>query len=150
MEKIMVSKNISDEKNGSDDIQKESDIDSNLFENINLDNLSDEDIKKMRGCLDEKLKYREALQKLHEIDDNLREIVEKGLPDNEILKYIRHKLKEFSNLRPKTELDDSKPKKTINPKYKLDEQTWAGRGKKPHWLKEQLSKGKKLEDFEIK
>jgi DNA-binding protein H-NS len=34
-----------------------------------------------------------------------------------------------------------------NPKRPFE--TWAGRGRRPHWLKEQLISGKPLEDFRI-
>jgi DNA-binding protein H-NS len=41
----------------------------------------------------------------------------------------------------------------VAPKYrnpKNPEETGAGRGKQPHWLRAQLRSGKRLEDFEIK
>jgi DNA-binding protein H-NS len=40
----------------------------------------------------------------------------------------------------------------VHPKYRNPErptETWAGRGKQPRWLKEQLRSGKKLDDFKI-
>jgi DNA-binding protein H-NS len=47
------------------------------------------------------------------------------------------------------------PRKTgakVPPKYRnpaSPEQTWTGRGKQPRWLAEQVSQGKKVEDFLI-
>jgi DNA-binding protein H-NS len=41
----------------------------------------------------------------------------------------------------------------VFPKYRNPAQpseTWAGRGKQPHWLSAQLRSGKKLDDFRIK
>ena len=41
----------------------------------------------------------------------------------------------------------------VVPKYrnpKRPSETWAGRGKQPRWLTEQLRSGKKLDDFQIK
>jgi DNA-binding protein H-NS len=40
------------------------------------------------------------------------------------------------------------PVKYKNPDDVLE--TWTGRGRKPKWLLEEINKGKKLEDFEIK
>jgi len=40
----------------------------------------------------------------------------------------------------------------VHPKYRNPErptETWAGRGKQPRWLNEQLKSGKKLDDFKI-
>jgi DNA-binding protein H-NS len=45
------------------------------------------------------------------------------------------------------------PYPTVLPKYQNPEntsETWAGRGKQPRWLKEQLRSGKKLGDLLIK
>jgi DNA-binding protein H-NS len=41
---------------------------------------------------------------------------------------------------------------SVLPKYQNPRrpfETWAGRGRRPHWLKEQLISGKPLEDFRI-
>lgn len=41
----------------------------------------------------------------------------------------------------------------VLPKYRNPRnrsETWAGRGKQPRWVVEQLRSGKKLEDFQIK
>jgi DNA-binding protein H-NS len=45
------------------------------------------------------------------------------------------------------------PYPKVFPKYQNPEntsETWAGRGKQPRWLKEQLRSGKKLNDFLIR
>jgi DNA-binding protein H-NS len=43
-----------------------------------------------------------------------------------------------------------KAKRAVAPKYRLPTgETWTGRGKQPRWLAEQVSKGKKVEDFLI-
>ena len=46
-----------------------------------------------------------------------------------------------------------RPYPKVLPKYrnpKNQSETWAGRGKRPRWVVEQLRSGKKLEDFRIK
>lgn len=35
-------------------------------------------------------------------------------------------------------------------KYKLDKDTWTGRGRQPQWVVDYIAKGGKLEDLEIK
>lgn len=48
---------------------------------------------------------------------------------------------------------ERRPYPEVLPKYrnpKNPEETWAGRGKQPRWLRGQLRSGKKLEDFLIK
>ncbi len=41
-------------------------------------------------------------------------------------------------------------KSSVAPKYRDEKgQTWAGRGKRPIWLRDALLSGKKLEDFAI-
>ena len=45
-----------------------------------------------------------------------------------------------------------RPYPKVLPKYRNpanQSETWAGRGKQPHWLKAQLKRGKKLNDFLI-
>ena len=46
-----------------------------------------------------------------------------------------------------------RPYPPVSPKYRNPDQpseTWAGRGKRPRWLVEQLGSGKRIEDFRIK
>ena len=46
-----------------------------------------------------------------------------------------------------------KPGGKVAPKYRNPantSQTWAARGKQPHWLAAEIAKGRKLEDFAIK
>lgn len=52
------------------------------------------------------------------------------------------------------ELTGAKPKRTgsVSPKYVNPDDstmTWTGRGRKPHWVLENLEKGKSLEDLTI-
>lgn len=52
------------------------------------------------------------------------------------------------------ELTGSKPKRTgsVSPKYVNPDDstmTWTGRGRKPHWVIENLEKGKTMEDLMI-
>ena len=45
-----------------------------------------------------------------------------------------------------------RPYPKVYPKYRNPKnraETWAGRGKKPRWVTEQLRSGKKLDDFRI-
>jgi DNA-binding protein H-NS len=46
-----------------------------------------------------------------------------------------------------------RPYPPVPPKYRNPDQpseTWAGRGKQPRWLVEQLRSGKRIDDFRIK
>ena len=46
-----------------------------------------------------------------------------------------------------------RPYPAVSPKYSNPDQpseTWAGRGKQPRWLVEQLHSGKRIDDFRIK
>ena len=46
-----------------------------------------------------------------------------------------------------------RPYPIVNPKYRNPEnpsETWAGRGKQPHWLAAQLRSGRRIDDFRIK
>ena len=46
-----------------------------------------------------------------------------------------------------------RPYPPVLPKYRNPahpSETWAGRGKQPRWLSDQLSQGKKLNDFQIR
>jgi DNA-binding protein H-NS len=47
---------------------------------------------------------------------------------------------------------ERRPYPQVFPKYRNPAdpaETWAGRGKQPHWVTEQLRSGKKLDDFRI-
>lgn len=37
----------------------------------------------------------------------------------------------------------------VAPKYQLDDKTWTGRGKQPHWVTEALASGLTLEELKI-
>ena len=47
---------------------------------------------------------------------------------------------------------ERRPYPKVHPKYrnpKNRKETWAGRGKQPRWLAEQLRSGKRMDDFKI-
>ena len=58
-----------------------------------------------------------------------------------------------NDLTAKTEPSKNNTKPTkMEPKYRNpenDKQTWAGHGRKPDWLNEQINSGKELDDFLI-
>ena len=58
----------------------------------------------------------------------------------------QHSIQKISIARPR------RPYPKVLPKYqnpKNPAETWAGRGRQPHWVREQLKAGKKLEHFLI-
>ena len=53
----------------------------------------------------------------------------------------------------KAPVSGRRPYPPVSPKYSNPDQpseTWAGRGKQPRWLVEQLRSGKRIDDFRIK
>jgi DNA-binding protein H-NS len=45
-----------------------------------------------------------------------------------------------------------RPYPKVLPKYRNPDdpcETWSGRGRRPHWVREQLKKGKKIEDLSV-
>ena len=69
---------------------------------------------------------------------------------------LDQRLRELGQSTPdsaKKESQARRPYPRVFPKYRNPTQpseTWAGRGKQPHWLTLQLRSGKKLDDFRIK
>ena len=54
--------------------------------------------------------------------------------------------------RLQTPVSGRRPYPPVSPKYRNPDQpseTWAGRGKQPRWLVEQLRSGRRVEDFRI-
>ena len=50
-------------------------------------------------------------------------------------------------------VSERRPYPAVLPKYRNPDQpseTWAGRGKQPRWLVEQLRSGRRIDDFRIK
>ena len=64
----------------------------------------------------------------------------------ERLRRLQNSNKEISPNRPRRAYPKVLPKYQ-NPKNPAE--TWAGRGKQPHWVRAQLKAGKKLEHFLI-
>jgi DNA-binding protein H-NS len=76
-----------------------------------------------------KLSLKIVAEKIR-LDDRLQRL---GAPDDRLKHEHRH--------YPK-----------VLPKYRNPEnpsETWAGRGRQPHWLRVQLRSGKRLDDFRI-
>ena len=54
--------------------------------------------------------------------------------------------------RPLTEASRPRPYRKVNPKFRNPErpsETWAGRGKQPHWVSELLEAGRNMDEFRI-
>ena len=54
--------------------------------------------------------------------------------------------------RPLTEASRPRPSRKVNPKFRNPErpsETWAGRGKQPHWVSELLQAGRNMDEFRI-
>jgi DNA-binding protein H-NS len=53
---------------------------------------------------------------------------------------------------PLTEASRARPYRKVNPKFRNPErpsETWAGRGKQPHWVSELLEAGRNMDEFRI-
>jgi DNA-binding protein H-NS len=54
--------------------------------------------------------------------------------------------------RPLTEASRPRAHRKVNPKFRNPErpsETWAGRGKQPHWVSELLEAGRNMDEFRI-
>lgn len=71
----------------------------------------------------------------------------------ELQERIERDKAEFASLSPvPVSAGKGKMKNPATPKYRdpaKPENTWAGRGNRPHWLEREIAAGKKLEDFLI-
>lgn len=107
---------------------------------MDLTKLSRADLTKMSKDIDRELKKRERKAKA-EAKKKIQAIAqEAGFPVTELvqeLKPVRRK----AGKRAKATVKYRDPK---NPKN-----TWAGRGRMPNWMAEQIEKGKKKEDFAV-
>lgn len=102
--------------------------------NVNIDNLSVEQLEALAKDAQAKIKQKQA-QGLKDAYLQFKQIAkEHGSTIEEILKVGKKAQKE-SNVAYR---DPANPKNV-----------WAGRGRKPVWLEEALAKGKKLEDFAV-
>jgi DNA-binding protein H-NS len=107
-----------------------------------LDRLSFSDLQYIADKLDT---YRVEVQATLEQkrEERLRELQERIARDEA----------EFAALSPvPVAAGKAKMENPSTPKYRdpaKPENTWAGRGKRPHWLERELAAGKKLEDFLI-
>ncbi len=101
----------------------------------NLNNMSLDDLKKLKKDVDraiETYREREKLAALAEVEALARE---KGYSLPELMKTT-----------------GKKTRSTGLPKYANPAdptQTWTGRGRRPGWIEEALSAGKSLEDMKI-
>ena len=101
--------------------------------NINLEDLSVEELAHLKSNIDHAISNRRQVELL-EARNQLDELVENsGFTLQEIL--------------------DAKPiRKPVLPKYRNPsnpESTWTGRGRRPVWVEQCLSEGKTLEDLMI-
>jgi DNA-binding protein H-NS len=99
---------------------------------VDLDSMSDEELWVLHEEMTAELKRR-LLSQRAKIEDRLRRIERNG-------KFAK-RLEGVRRPYPKV------PPKYQNPKN--PHETWAGRGKQPHWVKAQLRAGKKLNDLLI-
>lgn len=66
---------------------------------------------------------------------------------------LEDRLRKIGSAPLKLKAPQRRPYPEVLPKYrnpKNPNETWAGRGKQPRWLREQLRSGKKLETFLIR
>lgn len=100
-----------------------------------LSKLSIPDLETLKKQIDKEVDARRQKEK----DDALKQIRaiadKAGLPLDELVRGRRGRRRA------------SAPVKYRDPKNPSN--TWAGRGRKPRWLEQELAQGKKLEDFAI-
>jgi DNA-binding protein H-NS len=102
---------------------------------IDLENLSLDELKKLRKEVDSEIKSfgdRKKRQALAEVEAFARD---RGLSPSDL-----------------TEIAKRRTRKPAKPKYAHPdnpEQTWTGRGRRPRWLEDALSKGKSLEEMAL-
>ena len=103
--------------------------------NVNIDTLSVEQLEELTKDAQAKIKQKQA-QGLKDAYLQFKQIAkENGTTIEEILKVGKKAHKEASIAYR----DPQNPKNV-----------WAGRGRKPGWLEEALSQGRKLEDYAVK
>ncbi len=107
-----------------------------------LDRLTFDDLQYIADKLDTyRVEVQATLEQKHE--ERLKELQER----------IERDKAELAALSPvPVSAGKAKMENPSTPKYRdpaKPENTWAGRGKRPHWLERELAAGKKLEDFLI-
>ena len=101
--------------------------------------------------LNENSDLNELLEFKTNLDQRIEQLRKEQLADARLqVKQLAEQL----GIEP-VELVTGSPKKgvSVQPKYqdkKNSQNTWAGRGKHPKWLADELANGAKLEDFLIK
>jgi DNA-binding protein H-NS len=102
-------------------------------------------VKKMKtGNLD--LMSTDELWSLHE---EVTRVLSSKLAEE--MAQLEGKMKKLGAASPRDR--KRRPYPPVLPKYRNPahpSETWAGRGKQPRWLSDQLSHGKKLNDFRIR
>jgi len=100
-----------------------------------LESLSLDELKKLRKDVDNEIRTfndRKKRKALAEVEAFARE---KGLSPSDLTEIVKRRTRKPA--RPKYAHPD-------NP-----EQTWSGRGRRPRWLDDALSKGRSLEDLAV-
>lgn len=98
-------------------------------------------------------------QQIAELQKKAQEIAEaKRSP---VLEDVKNKIKLYgftaeelgfkpkTTPKPKPNSMGEKIKRTVAVKYKLGNDTWTGRGRKPKWVEEHLASGKSLDEIAI-
>lgn len=101
---------------------------------IDISNLSVADLEKLKGSIDQVIASRRDSE-LAKLCTAIEEMVdESGFSLEEVLQRLQ--------ARPEK-------KRIIKPKYRNPanpEQTWSGRGRKPHWVEEWQNSGRSLDE----
>jgi len=100
---------------------------------INLDNLSFEELERLKGGIDKTIEQKKQLELLE-----LREQID------QLIEQSPFTLEEV--------LDARKIRKPVPPKYRNPNdpsQTWTGRGRRPRWVEEFLDNDGDMADLEI-
>lgn len=109
---------------------------------------------------DESISYAELQKKIKELQDQAEQVrkreveaVIQDIKEKIALYHIDAKdLGFFEKNAQEKKKPASQSAKTKNATIKYrdeDGNAWSGRGARPHWLKEKLDNGRKLEEFEI-
>jgi len=108
---------------------------------MDLTKLSRADLTKMSRDIDRELKKRERKAKA-EAKKKIQAIAqEAGFPVAELVQEMKPVRKRKTVKRAKAQVKYRDPKNAKN--------TWAGRGRMPTWMAEEIEKGKTKEDFAV-
>ena len=97
-----------------------------------------EELEIISKDLQKAIQNRESVIKKEALSHILKTVLEKDLKISEVIEFLEQQ---------------SKQRKKVKAKYRHPEDntlTWTGRGRKPVWVEEQLSKGNDLESLKIK